>query len=161
MSKNQKVAKTNAMRALDAQHINYEYTAYASDGFMDGVSVAQAVGKAPETVFKTLVTVAASRQNYVFVIPVAAELDLKKAAASVGEKSIAMLPAKNITATTGYIKGGCSPIGMKKLFPTVIDDSAQALAEITVSAGKLGLQITLAPHDLAQVCAAQFAQLTV
>ena len=108
MSKNQKVAKTNAMRALDAQHINYEYTAYASDGFMDGVSVAQAVGKAPETVFKTLVT-----------------------------------------------------IGMKKLFPTVIDDSAQALAEITVSAGKLGLQITLAPQDLAQVCTAQFAQLTV
>lgn len=161
MSKNVKVAKTNAMRALDAQNINYTHTAYPSNGFMDGISVALAVGKQPETVFKTLVTVAASRQNYVFVIPVAEELDLKKAAASVGEKSIAMLPAKNITAVTGYVKGGCSPIGMKKHFPTIIDVSAQELTEITVSAGKLGLQITLAPQDLAQICAAQFASLTV
>ena len=161
MSKNAKVTKTNAMRALDAQNIAYTHTAYPCDGFMDGLSVAQAVGKNPETVFKTLVTVAACRQNYVFVIPVAAELDLKKAAASVGEKSIAMLPAKDITATTGYVKGGCSPVGMKKQFPTVINASAQSLSEITVSAGKLGLQITLAPQDLAQICAVQFALLTV
>lgn len=161
MSKPSKVTKTNAMRALDSLHISYEYTTYASDGFMDGLSVAQAVGKNPDSVFKTLVTVGASRQNYVFVIPVAAELDLKKAAASVGEKSIAMLPAKEITATTGYIKGGCSPIGMKKSFPTVIDASAQGQTAITCSAGKLGLQITLAPADLAKVCKAQFAQLTV
>lgn len=161
MSKTAKVAKTNAMRALNSQRIAYEYTAYPSNGFMDGLSVAQAVGKKPEECFKTLVTVAASRLNYVFVIPVAAELDLKKAAASVGEKSIAMLPAKEITATTGYVKGGCSPIGMKKHFPTVIDNSAQELSSITVSAGKLGLQITLSPQDLARICAAQFAQLTV
>lgn len=151
MSKNAKVTKTNAMRALDAQNIAYTHTAYPCDGFMDGLSVAQAVGKNPETVFKTLVTVAASRQNYVFVIPVAAELDLKKAAASVGEKSIAMLPTKDITATTGYVKGGCSPVGMKKQFPTVINTSAQSLSEITVSAGKLGLQITLAPQDLSLI----------
>lgn len=161
MSKNAKVTKTNAMRALDAQNIAYTHTAYPCNGFMDGLSVAQAVSKNPETVFKTLVTVAASRQNYVFVIPVAAELDLKKAAASVGEKSIAMLLAKDITATTGYVKGGCSPVGMKKQFPTVINTSAQSLSEITVSAGKLGLQITLAPQDLAQICAAKFALLTV
>lgn len=161
MSKTTKVAKTNAMRTLDQQHIKYEYTAYPSEGFMDGLSVAQAVGKPPEECFKTLVTVAASRINYVFVIPVAAELDLKKAAASVEEKSIAMLPAKEITATTGYVKGGCSPIGMKRHFATVIDDSAQGLASLTVSAGKLGLQITLAPQDLAQICEAKFAQLTV
>lgn len=159
MAKN-KVAKTNAMRTLDSLHIPYEYTAYPCDGFMDGVSVAKAVNRAPEECFKTLVTVAASRINYVFVIPVAAELDLKKAAASVGEKSIAMLPAKNITATTGYVKGGCSPIGMKKRFTTIIDASARELADMTVSAGKLGLQITLAPQALAEVCQATFARLT-
>ncbi len=159
MAKN-KVAKTNAMRTLDSQHISYEYTAYPCDGFMDGVSVAKAVNRAPEECFKTLVTVAASRINYVFVIPVAAELDLKKAAASVGEKSIAMLPAKDITATTGYVKGGCSPIGMKKHFTTVIDASAKELVDMTVSAGKLGLQITLSPQALAKVCQAAFAQLT-
>lgn len=161
MSKTIKVAKTNAMRTLDQQHISYEYTAYPSDSFMDGLSVAKAVGKQPEECFKTLVTVAASRANYVFVIPVAAELDLKKAAASVGEKSIAMLPSKEITATTGYVKGGCSPIGMKKHFTTVIDASAQDLTSLTVSAGKLGLQITLAPQDLAKICEAKFAQLTI
>ena len=104
---------------------------------------------------------ASSRANYVFVIPVATELDLKKAAASVGEKSIAMLPSKEITATTGYVKGGCSPIGMKKHFTTVIDASAQDLTSLTVSAGKLGLQITLAPQDLAKICEAKFAQLTI
>ncbi len=148
MSKTVKVAKTNAMRTLDQQHISYEYTAYPSDSFMDGLSVAKAVGKQPEECFKTLVTVAA-------------ELDLKKAAASVGEKSIAMLPSKEITATTGYVKGGCSPIGMKKHFTTVIDASAQDLTSLTVSAGKLGLQITLAPQDLAKICEAKFAQLTI
>lgn len=164
MSKTEKVNKinkTNAMRALDTQHIAYTHTAYPCDGFMDGLSVAKAVGKAPEECFKTLVTTAASRLHYVFVIPVGEELDLKKAAASVGEKSIAMLPAKEITATTGYVKGGCSPIGMKKPFTTVIDESAESLREITVSAGKLGLQITLAPQDLAQICNARFARLTV
>lgn len=160
MSKNSKINKTNAMRTLDSQNIPYQYTAYPCDGFMDGLSVAKAVNRAPEECFKTLVTVAASRLNYVFVIPVAAELDLKKAAASVGEKSIAMLPAKDITPTTGYVKGGCSPIGMKKRFPTVIDASARELVDMTVSAGRLGLQITLAPQDLAAVCQAQFAPIT-
>lgn len=161
MPKKEKISKTNAMRTLDTQNIAYTCTAYPCDGFMDGLSVAQAVGKSPEECFKTLVTTAASRLHYVFVIPVGEELDLKKAAASVGEKSIAMLPAKEITATTGYVKGGCSPIGMKKQFTTVIDTSAENLAAITVSAGKLGLQITLPPSDLAKICDAKFAQLTV
>ncbi len=159
MAKHDKIVKTNAMRALDAQKIPYECTAYASDGFMDGISVAAAVGKSCDECFKTLVTVGASRTNYVFVIPVDKELALKKAAACVGEKSVSMIPAREITATTGYIKGGCSPIGMKKAFRTVIDQSAKALPQMTVSAGKLGMQITLRPQDLAAVCRAEFADL--
>lgn len=159
MAKHEKTTKTNAMRALDAQKIPYECTSYKCDGFMDGISVAAAVGKSCNECFKTLVTVGASRTNYVFVIPVDKELVLKKAAASVGEKSVSMLPARNITAVTGYVKGGCSPIGMKKAFRTVIDRSALNLPQMTVSAGKLGMQITLKPQDLAAVCGADFAEL--
>lgn len=159
MAKHEKISKTNAMRALDAQKIPYKCTSYECEGFMDGVSVAAAVGISCEQCFKTLVTVGASRTNYVFVIPVDKELALKKAAACVGEKSVAMLPAKNITTVTGYVKGGCSPIGMKKAFHTVINESARELPQMTVSAGKLGMQITLSPQDLAAVCQADFADL--
>lgn len=159
MAKSKKTIKTNALRELDVLHISYECTAYASDGFMDGVSVAQMVGRSCEETYKTLVTVGASRTNYVFVIPVAEELDLKKAAAAVGEKSVAMIHAKDITPTTGYVKGGCSPIGMKKQFRTVIHAAAQDLSTITVSAGRLGLQMTLAPQDLARAAGAEFADI--
>lgn len=155
----EKISKTNAMRTLDTHKIPYECTSYPSDGFMDGISVAAAVGKSCDECFKTLVTVGASRTNYVFVIPVDKELALKKAAACVGEKSVSMLPARDITNVTGYIKGGCSPIGMKKAFRTVIDQSAENLPQMTVSAGKLGMQITLRPQDLAAVCRADFADL--
>ncbi len=159
MAKSKKTVKTNALRELDVLHIPYECTAYESAGFMDGVSVAQTVGKSCEETYKTLVTVGASRTNYVFVIPVAEELDLKKAAAAVGEKSVAMIHAKEITPTTGYVKGGCSPIGMKKQFRTVIHAAARDLSTITVSAGKLGLQMTLAPEDLARAAGAEFADI--
>ena len=159
MAKNNKIIKTNALRELDVLHIPYECTAYECNGFMDGVSVARLVGKSTEETYKTLVTVGASRANYVFVIPVAAELDLKKAAAAVGEKSVAMLHAKDITPTTGYVKGGCSPVGMKKQFRTVIHAVAQDLNDITVSAGKLGLQMTLKPQDLARAVKAEFADI--
>lgn len=156
MAKNKKINKTNALRELDTLGISYECTTYDCDGFMDGVSVAAAIGKTCDEVYKTLVTVGASRTNYVFVIPADKELDLKKAAASVGEKSVAMINAKDITPTTGYIKGGCSPIGMKKAFRTVIHTAAQDLPQITVSAGKIGMQMTLAPHDLAAAAHAAF-----
>lgn len=159
MAKNKKISKTNALRELETLQIPYECTTYDSDGFMDGVSVAAAIGKSCEETYKTLVTVGASRANYVFVIPVAAELDLKKAAAAVGEKSVAMIHAKEITPTTGYIKGGCSPVGMKKLFRTVIHAAAQNLPQITVSAGRLGMQMTLAPADLQRACRAEFAEI--
>jgi Cys-tRNA(Pro)/Cys-tRNA(Cys) deacylase len=160
MAKDKKPAKTNALRALDSLKIPYKCTVYESDDFMDGVSVAEAVGISYDECFKTLVTVGASRTNYVFVIPVDKELDLKKAAACVGEKSVAMIHAKDITPTTGYIKGGCSPVGMKKQFRTVIHESAKTLPTITVSAGKLGMQMTLSPQDLASVCNAEFAAIT-
>lgn len=159
MAKSKKTIKTNALRELDVLHISYECTAYESDGFMDGVSVAKMVGKSLEETYKTLVTVGVSRTNYVFVIPVAKELDLKKAAAVVGEKSVSMIHAKDITPITGYVKGGCSPIGMKKQFRTVIHSAALDLNMITVSAGKLGLQMTLAPQDLARAAGAEFADI--
>lgn len=159
MSKNKKNAKTNALRELETMNIPYECTTYDCDGFMDGVSVAEAIGKSVDETYKTLVTVGASRTNYVFVIPAAAELDLKKAAAAVSEKSVAMIHAKEITPTTGYVKGGCSPVGMKKPFKTVIHAAAQELAQITVSAGKLGMQMTLLPDDLQKACNAEFADI--
>ena len=161
MAKNKKISKTNALRELETLNIPYECTTYESNGFMDGISVADAIGKSVKETYKTLVTIGTSRTNYVFVIPVAAELDLKKAAIAVGEKSIAMIPAKDITPTTGYIKGGCSPVGMKKLFRTVIHTEAEYLPQITVSAGKLGMQMTLSPKDLQKACKAEFADIVM
>jgi Cys-tRNA(Pro)/Cys-tRNA(Cys) deacylase len=152
--------KTNAMRILENLKIPYTVFTYPSEDFLDGVTVAQMVGKPVEMVFKTLVTVGASRSNYVFVIPVAKELDLKAAARAVGEKSIEMLAVSKITDVTGYIKGGCSPIGMKKLFKTVIDASAATLTSMTFSAGKRGMQIEAAPQDLAAAVKATFNDIT-
>lgn len=153
-------SKTNAMRILDGQHIQYNILSYDhQDGKIDGVNVAEKIERAPEMVFKTLI--AHSKQNlFVFVIPVHKELDLKKAAKCAGEKKIEMLPVKDLQKYTGYIRGGCSPIGMKKLYPTFIDQPALELEAIVVSGGKIGTQLELSPHDLAQIIQAQFADLT-
>ncbi len=151
--------KTNVMRILDQKKVPYTPHHY-DPGVTDGMSVAVLTGSDPATVFKTLVTVGATRRNYVFVIPVCRELDLKKAAKAVGEKSIAMIRQAELLPLTGYIHGGCSPVGMKKLFRTVIDDSAQVLPRMLVSAGKIGAQAELAPGDLAALVRAQFASVT-
>ncbi len=149
--------KTNVMRLLDQKKIPYTPRQYdVSDGALDGVTAAERLGISPSTCFKTLVTVGASKRNYVFVIPGEKELDLKAAAKAVGEKSIEMLRQAQLLPLTGYIHGGCSPMGMKKHFPTVIDSSAEDLPEMTVSAGKLGRQVTLSPRDLAAFVGAEF-----
>lgn len=153
--------KTNVMRLLDQKKIAYTPHTYdVSDGALDGVTAAKRLGVAPETCFKTLVTVGASKRNHVFVIPVEKELDLKAAARAAEEKSIEMLKQAQLLPLTGYIHGGCSPLGMKKRFATVIDASAEALPQITVSAGKIGRQVTLSPKDLATLAGASFAAVT-
>ena len=150
-----KQTKTNAMRKLETEKVAYTFHEYNhEDGAIDGVSVANKLGQDPARVFKTLVTQGASKNFYVFVIPVAAELDLKKAAKAVGEKSVDLLK------TTGYIRGGCSPVGMKKQFVTVIDASAQDKPTVMVSAGRIGAQVELAPADLARVTKARFESIT-
>lgn len=149
-------AKTNAMRLLDAENIHYSIDTYdVKDGKIDGVSVAKKVGKDPKVVYKTLVTQGHSGEHYVFVIPVEKELDLKKAAKSVGEKKVEMIHVKDIQKWTGYIRGGCSPIGMKKLYPTVIDASAADIDRIVVSGGKIGVQMILAVDDLKKAARAE------
>jgi len=154
--------KTNAVRLLDLKKVVYTLYEYdAPDGFLDGVSVAKATGIEPERVFKTLVTQGASRAFYVCVIPVACELDMKKAAKHFGEKKLDMIPAKDITSVTGYIKGGCSPIGMKKQFKTAVDESARNFDRIVVSAGKVGLQMELPVGSLLEATGAELADLTV
>ena len=155
------IHKTNAIRILESRKISYQIYEYeAPDGFLDGVTVARAIGLPEENVFKTLVTVGHSKAIYVFVIPVAAELDLKKGAKAVQEKSLEMLPSKDITPVTGYIKGGCSPVGMKKAYPTVLDGSCRTLDRMVVSAGKVGLQMELAPVDLIELARGETASLT-
>ncbi len=140
--------KTNAMRILDSNHIPYEIYTYESGGDFDGQSVAKKIGKDPARVFKTLVTVAPSKNYYVFVVPVLNELDLKKCAKAVGEKSVEMIAVKDINKVTGYIRGGCSPIGMKKQYVTVLDASALGYDTIVFSAGKIGYQVEVSPSDL-------------
>ena len=155
-------AKTNVMRLLEQNKVPYTAHSYPhGKEAVDGVTVAQLTGMDPAAVFKTLVAVGASKRNYVFVIPVAKELDLKTAAKAVKEKSIAMIHVSEITALTGYVRGGCSPLGMKKRFPTVLDSSAEALPTVTVSAGKIGSQIELAPADLLRLTGGSTAELTV
>ena len=153
--------KTNAQRMLEKAKLPYNaYTYDTSDGLLDGISVSHKVGVSEEKVFKTLVTRGSSRSVYVFVVPVACELDLKAAAKAVGEKSIEMVHVAEITPLTGYVKGGCSPIGMKKRYPTVMDASAMGQTEIIVSAGRIGDQIALAPQHLAEVTGGRFEKIT-
>ena len=153
--------KTNVMRVLDQKKIAYKAHSYPhGEDAVDGVTVAKLTGLNPDRVFKTLVTCGASRKNYVFVIPVAAELDLKKAAKASGEKSIAMIHVSEINALTGYVRGGCSPIGMKKQFPTFFHESCEGLDTIAVSAGKIGAQVELSPTDLIQLTRGRTADLT-
>jgi len=157
-----KEEKTNVMRTLEQKKIPYTaYTYPTEGGAMDGVSVAAYLGVDPEEVFKTLVAKGASGQYYVFDIPVAESLDLKKAAKAVGEKSIAMLPQKELLPLTGYVHGGCSPVGMKKPFPTVFHETAEILDRIMVSAGKIGFQIQCRPEDLLALVGATTADVTV
>lgn len=153
--------KTNAMRVLDAAGVPYEYRMFETDGALSGVEVARKLGLDEDQVFKTLVTQAKSGEHYVFMIPVAEELDLKKAARAVGEKSIAMLKSKELFPLTGYVHGGCSPIGMKKQFATTVDETAQLFDRIIFSGGKIGCQLEVAPDDLARVVPLSYADLTV
>ncbi|CRZ34391.1 Cys-tRNA(Pro)/Cys-tRNA(Cys) deacylase [Herbinix hemicellulosilytica] len=145
--------KTNVMRILDQKKINYKSHSYVDTDAISGIEVAKVLNQDPKRVFKTLVTVSASNKNYVFVIPVEKELNLKKAAKAVGEKKIEMLKSKDLLPLTGYVHGGCSPIGMKKFFPTIIDQSAAQYDTIIFSAGKIGYQVELSLEDLKKVIA--------
>ena len=147
-----KETKTNAMRILDQAGVSYEIHTYdVSDDLIDGVSVARKCNEDPEQVFKTLVTVGNDKEHYVFVIPVAEKLDLKECAKAVGVKSVEMIPQKDLLKLTGYIHGGCSPIGMKKFFKTVIDISAEDYDTIIFSAGKIGYQVEMSLSELSKV----------
>ena len=152
-----KELKTNAMRMLEKLKIPYEYLTYECPEFVSGISTADITGLPHELVYKTLVTTGKSGEHFVFVIPIEAELDLKKAARAVGEKSVEMLPVKEITKVTGYVRGGCTAIGMKKKFPAVLDESARALDRIYVSGGKIGMQLKLSPEDLRRAAGADYA----
>lgn len=162
MAKKEKTKhKTNAVRIVEAAGIEYKMYSYdAPDGFLDGVSVARKLGQDMRQVFKTLVTVGSSREYHVCVIPVDRALDLKKAAKHFGEKKLEMIPARDITKVTGYIKGGCSPIGMKKLFSTAVDSSAGDIDTIIVSGGKVGLQMELPVEGLLELTGARLTELS-
>ena len=149
-----KEAKTNAMRMLDKKKIAYEALTYEVDTFIDGMHCAELTGAPVDASYKTLVMQGKSKQYYVFVIPIACEVDLKKAA-----RSVEMIHVKDITKITGYVRGGCSPLGMKKMFPTVIDESAKNFAEIYVSGGRIGLTLKMKPQDLVAVTNAQLADI--
>ena len=149
------------MRILDSHKIKYKSYFYDNTRAISGVEVAQTLGENPAQVFKTLVTVSKSKKNYVFMIPVAAELDLKKAAAAVGEKNVEMLKQKDLLPTTGYVHGGCSPIGMKKFFTTTIDETAADFQTIIFSAGKIGYQVEMSLNDLQKVIPFNLAPLTL
>ena len=159
--KNKGLEKTNAMRKLDALKIEYGQHTYVDTDAISGVEVAAVLGQDPGQCFKTLVTVGKTGQHYVYMVPVAEELDLKKAAKAVGEKSIAMIKSKELLPLTGYIHGGCSPIGMKKQFRTVIDSSAEKFETILFSAGKIGYQVEVALLDLQKVVRVESAQIVV
>lgn len=155
-----KTNKTNAMRILDSMNIQYDFITYeCEDGKIDGVSVAHKSGQNPEAVFKTLVSIGHSKELYVFCIPVEYELDFKKAAKASSEKKIELLPLKELTKNTGYIRGGCSPIGMKKHYKTFIDETAVLNEKVLVSGGCLGVQIVVKPDDLIKASEANYADL--
>ena len=153
--------KTNAMRILDSENINYNILTYDNkDGKIDGISVAEKVGRDVKQVYKTLVAQGDSKEIFVFVIPVSKELDLKKAAKIIGEKKVEMIHVKDINKYTGYIRGGCSPIGMKKKYSTYIDKTAEKLNTIMVSGGKIGTQIEISAMDLVKVVKGKLENLT-
>ena len=152
--------KTNVMRILDSKKIKYNSYSYINTNAISGVEVATAIGANIDQVFKTLVTVGKTNNHYVFVVPVQEELDLKKAAKAVNEKSIEMLKQKDLLPLTGYIHGGCSPIGMKKFFKTTIDDSAKQFSTIIFSAGKIGYQVEVTLDDLSKVISYSLCDIT-
>ena len=155
-----KEEKTNVMRVLDGKKISYKSYSYEPDATMSGEQIAAILGEDPRKVFKTLVTQGKSGAYYVFAVPVEAELDLKKAAKVSGEKSVSMIKQKELLSLTGYVHGGCSPIGMKKRFPTFIHETAAYFDKVFVSAGKVGFQIELAPKDLISVTGCTLADIT-
>ena len=155
------IDKTNVMRVLDSKKITYTSHSYEPDATMSGEEIAALLGESPDKVFKTLVTQAKSGQFYVFVVPVVSELDLKKAAKAAGEKAISMIKQKDLLGLTGYVHGGCSPVGMKKHFPTFIHESAKDFDRMYVSAGKVGYQVELSPEDLAKVAQGKYADVTI
>lgn len=151
-----KEVKTNAVRILEKNKVNYELITYECDEFIDGMHTAEITGAPVEQSYKTLCMQGKSKQYYVFVIPIDKEVDLKAAARSVSEKSMEMIHVKDLTTITGYVRGGCSPLGMKKQFPTVIDSTAQAFLDIYISGGRIGTTIKVNPLDLANVINAKF-----
>lgn len=153
--------KTNVMRILDAHKIFYQHFKYNSNPHMTGVDIAHVQNQNVDTVFKTLVTLARPGRYYVFLVPVARELDLKRAALSVHEKSLNMVHQRDLLSICGYVHGGCSPVGMKKLFPTIVDSSAQNFANIVISAGRPGHQIMISPNDLLQIVPFQYADIVI
>ena len=155
----QKEIKTNAMRILDSLKISYEHYTYECEEFVDGIQIADMLGLPHEKVYKTLVTQGNSKNYFVFVIPIEAELDMKKAARAVGEKSVSMLHVKDINAVTGYIRGGCTAIGMKKQYVTKVAKEAESLPKMIVSGGRLGSQIELRPTDLLKAAKAEYADI--
>ena len=163
MARREKLQKTNAMRELEAAGVPFSYETYEvdeSDTSSElGLHIAQMLGEDPAASFKTLVCVTPGGEHVVCCIPVADELDLKKAAAAAGEKSLAMMHVRDLEPTTGYVRGGCSPVGMKRRFPTLIDETAQLFDKIRVSGGRRGLSLVLAPDDLASFCGAAYADL--
>lgn len=159
MSKKKEI-KTNAMRILDGLKLPYSHYTYECETFVDGIQVADLLGLPHEKVYKTLVTRGNDGNYYVFVLPIEAELDLKKAARAVGAKSVAMIPVKDINQVTGYIRGGCTALGMKKQYRTVIDESARRQPSIIVSGGRIGSQIELEPEHLRQASGAEFVDVT-
>ncbi len=157
-----KTLKTNALRLLDAANITYQIHTYTiDDDLIDGASVHQKLGLPPTSFFKTLVARGKTNNFYVFVIPVLEELNLKKAAKAVGEKSIEMIAVKELLTVTGYIRGGCSPVGMKKPYPTIFDSSMENLSEIYVSAGKKGILMQVHPQDLLQITTGTTADISI
>ncbi len=156
-----KEEKTNVMRVLDSRKITYKSYNYLSTGAVSGMEVAEALGENPDAVFKTLVTVSKSKNYYVFLVPVEKELDLKKAAGVVGEKKIEMLKEKELLPLTGYVHGGCSPIGMKKFFKTIIDKSAGQFDSIIFSGGKIGFQVEVSLVDLKKIIRYELADIQV
>lgn len=160
MSK-EKFCKTNAMRILDKNKIHYDINTYECEEFIDGVTIAKKLNQPEEKSYKTIVTCGKSKEYFVFLIPVNKEIDLKRAAKAVGEKSVELIHVKDINSITGYIRGGCTPLGMKKIYPTVIDLSAKKFDTIIISGGKIGVQIIINLNDLSKVINAKFDKIVV